>query len=415
MKARLIYGCAALLAASQAHAQPSLSLAEAERLALEHNPRELSLKAQADALKEQAVSDGQLPDPMLKLGAMNLPTDSLSLSQEPMTQMQVGLVQRFPRGDSLKVTSARTRALSEVDTALAQAQQRRALRDVRMAWLDAYYWHRAGDTVRQSQALFTQLVDITRSRYAVGGHNQQDVINADLELDLLADRQQDYLTREQQARAALSRWVGADRAYATLPARIPGLEVATPDWNQTLQGHPEVLAEQAKVAAAQQGIQLAREAYKPGWSLDLTYGRRVGQNPSGSDRPDFVSAMVMVELPFQTGQRQDRRLAASEHRKTAAVQMRHTKLLALQQQRDDALARETQLLARIARYQDTLLPQANQNAEASINAYQADRGDFTMLMRARITELNTALQALKLRVDLAKTQAMLRYLAGEPQ
>ena len=42
--------------------------------------------------------------------------------------------------------------------------------------------------MRRSQELFGQLVDITRARYRVGGRNQQDVINAELELNLLGDR-----------------------------------------------------------------------------------------------------------------------------------------------------------------------------------------------------------------------------------
>lgn len=415
MKALIVTCCTAWLAVSPALAQPMLPLAEAERLALVNDPQTLSLQAQAEALAAQAVSDGELPDPMLKLGAMNLPTDSLSLSQEPMTQLQVGVVQRFPRGDSLRYASQRTQALSAAERAHADVQHREALRQVRLAWLDAYYWQHAQATVGRSQALFGQLVDITRSRYAIGGSNQQDVINAELELNLLGDRAQDYQTREEQARADLARWTGAAPAQAALPPELPSLDIHVENWDAALQSHPAIQAEQAKVSAAHQGVHLAKEAYKPGWSLDLTYGKRSGQNPNGSDRPDFVSAMVMVELPFQTRNRQDRRLTASEQRKTAAVQMRHNKLLELQQQRNDALARSQRLTERLTRYEQALIPQARSNAEAAINAYQADRGDFTMLMRARITELNTELQALKLRVDRAKAQATLRYLAGEQQ
>jgi outer membrane protein TolC len=333
-----------------------------------------------------------------------------------MTQLQLGVVQRFPRGDSRKHNAARSQALGAAEQLDADGRRRSALRAVRLAWLDTYYWLRAAATVRDSQALFRQLVEITHARYAVGGRNQQDVINAELELDLLGDREQDILTSADEARARLARWVGTDQAQAPLPAQLP--ELADPgareDILADLASHPSVAAQQARVNAAQQGVELARQAYKPGWSVDLSYGRRSGQNPDGGDRPDFLSAMVMLDVPLFTEQRQDRRLAASQHRKTAALQERQAKLLDLQQELDAWSAKRDQLRSRIQHYQQRLLPQARHNAEAALNAYQADRGDFTMLMRARITELNTALQALKLRVDHAKAQAQLLYLSGDP-
>lgn len=405
----------ALLLASQHAGAAQLTLAEAERLALQNDPQRASLEARAQAMQEQAVADGQLPDPMVKLGAMNFPTDGFSRSQEPMTQLQLGVVQRFPRGDSLHHQAERTRALGAADAQNAEGRRLMAKRMVRLAWLDTYYWLRAGDTVRRSQALFGQLVEITRARYKVGGRNQQDVINAELELDLLRDREQEILTMEQEARARLARWVGSERAGAPLPATLP--ELANPgartDILAALPGHPSIAAQQARVDAAQQGVELAREAYKPGWSLDVTYGNRSGENPNGSDRPDFLSAMVMLEVPLFTEQRQDRRLAASQHQKTAAMEMRQAGLLDLQQELDSWHAKRVQLEARIRQYRESLLPQARDNTEAALNAYQADRGDFTMLMRARITELNTELQALKLRVEHAKALAQLLYLAGE--
>jgi outer membrane protein TolC len=414
MKLTLLLASAVLLVSGTSLAD-ELSLAEAEQLALQRDPQALSLQANAQALREQAIAEQQLPDPMLKLGAMNFPTDSFSRSQEPMTQLQLGVVQRFPRGDTLQHSAARSVALGEADQREATMRQRMTRRAVRLAWLDTYYWLQAAATVRDSQALFAQLVEVTHARYAVGGRNQQDVINAELELDLLRDREQDIMTSAEEARARLARWVGTERARAPLPKALPELHDpgSRDELLALLPAHPSVAAQQARVHAAQQGVELARQAYKPGWTLDLTYGQRSGQNPNGSDRADFASAMVMLDVPLFTAQRQDRQLAASQHRKTAAVEMRQAKLLDLQQELDTWSAKRQQLQTRIRHYAERLLPQARDNAEAALNAYQADRGDFTMLMRARITELNTALQALKLRVDHAKAQAQLLYLAGD--
>ena len=53
------------------------------------------LRARRDALGESAVAEAELPDPQLRFGALNVPTDSFDLDQEPMTQVQIGLRQQF--------------------------------------------------------------------------------------------------------------------------------------------------------------------------------------------------------------------------------------------------------------------------------------------------------------------------------
>ena len=64
-------------------------------------------------------------------------------------------------------------------------------------------------------------------------------------------------------------------------------------------------------------------------------------------------------------------------------------------------------------YSNQLLGEASSNAQASLNAYQSGVTEFTSLMRARITDLDVRLEELRVRVDRAKAQASLLYLAGE--
>ena len=66
-------------------------------------------------------------------------------------------------------------------------------------------------------------------------------------------------------------------------------------------------------------------------------------------------------------------------------------------------------------YASQLLHESSANARASLNAYQNGVTEFTTLMRARITDLDVRLDDLRIRVDRAKAQASLLYLAGEGQ
>ena len=73
-----------------------LSVEDAVDLALMHNPRLAAMDAQATALGHLPPQAGALPDPIVSLNALNLPVDTFSLDQEPMTQMQLAVSQSLP-------------------------------------------------------------------------------------------------------------------------------------------------------------------------------------------------------------------------------------------------------------------------------------------------------------------------------
>lgn len=393
----------------------SLDLAEAERVALARDALLRSNQKQAQALRQRAIADGQLPDPQLKLGLANFPIDTFDRAQEPMTQVQIGVQQMFPAGDSLGFKRRRSLAMAQGMDARSLDQALTVRRDVRLAWLDTLYWAQARVILDQNRHLFEQLLDITELHYATGQRKQQDVTRAQLELGLLDDRLLQYASEEEQARAGLAKWVGADVAAQPLSGDFSALSSVTSDQVgvQRLSEHPLMAMESSQVQANQMQVGVARESFKPGWGLDLTYGLRDGQNPNGEDRADFVSATVKVDLPVFTGKRQGPRLAASQEALAAAMDQREERLRELTRMYEQSYAAWSRLNQRVGKYNASLLPKARENARAALNAYQSDIGDFTSLMRARITELDTQLQSLRVRVDRAKARARLRYFEGE--
>ena len=418
LKARLLLLMALLTAViPTARADSELSLALAEQIALERDAVLQASRERSDGLRERSVAAGQLPDPRLKLGMMNLPTDTFERTQEAMTQAQIGVQQMFPRGKSLALRERRTLAMADGEDAKSAEQSARVRRAVRLAWLETYYWIRAADIVEQNRGRFERLVATTRAHYAAGRSNQQDVTRAQLELGLLDDRLIQVRAREEVARAELGKWVGPELARRALSSDWAELSVNDEPGvaSERLASHPLMQVEASRVAAEQLDVGLAREAYKPGWMVDVTYGFRGGQDPDGDDRADFLSAMVLVDLPVFRAKRQDRELAASQHELDAALNQREEQHRQLERQWEEARAEWRRLSERVAQYDQLLLPKASENSRAALHAYQTGTGDFTALMRAQISELETQLKALRLRVDRAKAQAKLRYVLGETQ
>ena len=76
------------------------------------------------------------------------------------------------------------------------------------------------------------------------------------------------------------------------------------------------------------------------------------------------------------------------------------------------LSQLSRLAKRKALYQQQLLPQMAEQAEATLNAYTNDDGDFSEVMRARISELNAKIDALNIEIDKQITLARLNYYAA---
>lgn len=396
-----------------AEAVPTLELAEAERIALQDDPLVKASIARSEALQADAVADGQLPDPKFRSGLYNLPVDDFDLRREPGTQLRLGIQQSFPRGETLEFQSRKTRARASVERRRALLERRKIKRDVRVAFLDIYYQVEALKIVHASRKLFENLTEITQVQYGSGGASQQGVLRAELELSRLDDRISEYQTREEKARARLSRWLG-EAAWQVLHLAMPVLPEASVRENmeEMLQRHPEITMQSAVIEAHQQAIAISREQYKPGWTIGAEYRMRFGDNPDGSSRSDMGAVMLTVDVPLFSEKRQDKRLAASQKRADAASLDRANNWRKLRESLTSEAASKKRLEERIQRYEKRLLKEAGDNAEAALLAYQNGSIEFTGLMRARITELDIKLQALKLRIDLLKATANLLYLAA---
>jgi outer membrane protein TolC len=402
--------------AAQAGQDVPLTLATAEDLALDHEPGQVALEARAEALDEQAVAAGQLPDPMLRMGLANFPLQSGGFSTEAMTQAQLGIRQAFPPGKSRSVSTRRFRSLALEMEESADARRRDVLLAVRQDWLDSYYWQRAQAIVSESRPFFGDLVSVTRSLYEVGRKTQQDLLRAELELSRLDDRVIEIDRHQAEARAALSRWV-ATAAARPIALKLPAWEQlpAPEKLHDSLLEHPAVRAADARISAHNAGVDLAHEQYKPGWALDLGYGYRDGMLPSGEPRSDFVSLSVTVDLPIFRSNRQDRALGAALRERRAANESRDELLRRLASELDREHARWQQLTRRIALYESRIVTQAEGRANAALLAYQSDAGDFADVMRGYIDDLDTRLELVRLQVERAQTYAVLANLGGMPR
>ena len=394
--------------AMSASASP-LSLTVAEQQALSADAGTRALQAQARAYSEQSIAAESWADPKLSIGTMNLPGDDLDPFDQGMLELK--LEQMLPRGDNAAILR-RKGELQEAATSQQVDDRRSAVvRDVRLAWLDAWYWQQSLQQLRQDRYLFESLVTVTESMYSQGRKTQQDVLQAEVVLSRLDDRMATAAASANESRARLARWLN-QKPVISVSEALPTLPVLPAITDQALLSHPQVRVTDLAIEQSDQDVALARENYKPQWGVELTYGREQG-DMSGmgmTDNRDRFSAMVMLDIPLFTGNRQDRQLSASQYRREASTAARLDTLQQLQGTLQAEAARYNGLKERLALYKTQLLPTVTRQADAALKAYQADTADFTNVMQAYQSRLDLTLAYKRLQADTRQSEARLHYL-----
>jgi outer membrane protein TolC len=401
-------------AGSRAAAADTLSLAAAERIAIERDAVLQQLGAESAGMREQAIAEGQLMDPRLRVGAVNVPTNTFSLTDDDMTMVEIGVSQEFPAGRTRELARKRMTQIATASEAAAGDRRRVVTREVRRVWIELAYLAAARELVTDQTSWVDQMRSAARARYASGEGKQIEVLQAGLDVAMLREQQLDLDRDVAMQRARLSRWLGEEDAARAGPFKIPARADLEPlgELDARLAQHPAQVDFERRIEAAQTAVDLARQANRPGWMVDLGYGIRGGQM-DGKDRPDMLTAMVSMDLPLFGANRQDREVAAAraEARGLHEMHVDHQREMRAMLEETYGVAERTGDLERF--YETDLVPLADQSVQAALLAYRSNRAMVDEVVIARRTALETKLKHLRLSADRAQAQYELDYLVGE--
>lgn len=396
-----------------------LTLNHAVSIALAGNPGLAKLMARAHALAEIPAQQASLPDPVLSLNAINVPTDTFSRSQESMTQMQLGIMFALPFPGKLDLRAQA--AEFEASAAKFDIGEMRLIlvSNVRSSWWRLFYLDRALSIVQRNQLLLRQLIKIAETKYKTGQGIQSDVLLAQVELSkLLETRIRFKEARQMQAavmdalldRPTMTRVNIPTQANEILPSALDLCRLQRIAENN----RPILASRLSMLDAAHSRVSLAKKDYYPDFKLGGVYGMRSGKNINGSARSNLTSIALSMNLPIFTDTKQDSAVAQRQ-----AEVMKEKFSLAdskVRVGREVALA----LAAYQAGKEQTLLfktgiiPQARQMNASMFASYQVSKVDFLNLVRAQITLYNYETQYWKALSSSWQAWARLEAAVGRP-
>ena len=372
-----------------------LELEKAVAIALDNSPELAGLHAQAEAMRTVPSQAGALPDPILSLNAMNLPVDSFDLDQEPMTQMQLAISQRFPFPGKRRLKREAMEHRVEASDSMLAERRTAIVGDVRATWWRLMHFDRALQIVEQNKDLMRNFIDIALTKYKVGNGLQQDVLLAQLELSRLLDRELRLQGMRRGAQAELNALMDKPANWAvTLPAVPPNTVLPElPPESQLLQqagsGRALIDVQQYLVEAARRNLDLAEKDRYPDLKLGVGYGFRQGfDSLRGTDRSDFLTVMLSINVPIFSGSKQSKAVEQRSHEVSRQKFILNYTLRKVEATVSTSLADYDAARDQVVLLKTAIIPQAQQTVSSMLAAYQVNEVDFLNVINIQITLYN---------------------------
>ncbi len=424
MKNRIVFFFCVMLSAPLS-AQP-VGFEQSIQQAIERDIWSLQSEQQQQALLNQSQSIPKLPNPKISVNLMNMPVDSWQFNQEPMSQIVLGVSQAIPRGDTRQIEQNLLSQEATAQPVLRQLRKASLRQKIGLLWLDIFLAQANIKIIRANENLFEQMAEIATAHYssATGNTQQQDVIRAQLEWTQLQDSQFQYEQQRQSAVAELAAWleqpqlsrVGAELPVVDNTARqfIHSINDKQSYLIQRLMLHPQLQSLDIEQKLSEQKIHLNKQAYRPQWQVNASLAHRA-DSPNGMSRSDFVSFGVSVDLPILNQGSIEHKIKASVYQAEAIKTKKRLLIKQMQGQIHAQLNMLAQLKQRQRLYRSSLLAQFEEQAETALSAYTNDTGDFAEVVRSRVAQLNSQIQALKIDIEILKIWLNLEFYLAPVQ
>jgi outer membrane protein TolC len=363
--------------------------------ALENNPKLEAAVQRALASEKVIPQAGALPDPQITFGLLNLPINSFSFSQEPMTGKVIGVMQMFPFPGKLSLATD----IAEYESAAIKYQQEeirnKVVQLVKQVFFDLYAIDRAFETTEKNKALMEQFIHMVETKYATGSGLQQDVLRAQVELSKLEDDlimwQQKRFSAAARLNALLNRPVDSP-VDKTLPElMLPESPVAIFSAEEIDNSRPLLKVWNERIQKAGTAIKLAERDIWPNFTVGTSYRQRNNLS-DGRQMADFFSATVSLNIPLYFRRKQKANVVEKELTLNAArFEYENVKINVLSEI-ESILAELERNRKRVELYKDGILIQAQQSLESAHAGYRVGKVDFLTLINNWMMLQNYELQ-----------------------
>jgi outer membrane protein TolC len=354
--------------------------------AIASNPGIQSMKRQIEALGQKVKAARVWKDPVLAVDYINVPWDSGSLDDTPMSGVQFKLKQTFP----LPGKNDRREAMAQGELKVKKWELLERKNKLQ-AMVKRVFWKLA--LVRELKAISSQhiglvgqLVVAARAKYKVGKSGQHDLLRLDVLKKKLTDDLEDFSKQDKQLTAAINAALHRDGAIPVVtPNKFqlvqPGLPL-TELMHLAEQHRP--LLRQAQARSNWHRLAAESAAYERWPDITLTGSYRIRSSAGADPGKDFVSLGIGIPLPLDYTNHRESIEAAHNFKAKAADETKYFIIDQIRAALESSLASWERAIQKVTTYRDSLIPKADTTLKATLAAYRSNRADFASLYQAEL-------------------------------
>jgi len=380
------------------------------------SPKLKMLKAKYNASESRIEVNSNLPDPMLTLGLMNLPTNSFSFTQEPMTGKIVGLSQAFPFPGKLGSVADVAEKDAEIVTKEISDSENEIKKIISQNYWELVFVRKAIDVANESKVLLKDIAEVVRANYSVSKASQQNLLKVELEITNITDRIEELKSKEKSIVSMINAQLLKDAQSDIYTNDLPSIE-----YLRITQDKLDSLAKSYRPFL--EGIQLAKQKaelmkdlaeydYYPNFNLSLQYSFRDKIEKTNMPLDDFFSVMVGLSIPLNYGGKVTAKVEEAEAMQNMYEEQYQASLQMLNGTFGSSIAKLNTLQERIKLIEEALLPQAQQTYSASLSSYQVAQIDFINVVDAQNKLYQVETNLYRLKSEYLKEINEIEFLTG---
>jgi cobalt-zinc-cadmium efflux system outer membrane protein len=384
--------------------------------ALRANPDLQAAKLRYEAFEAKVPQAGSLPDPVFKATASNLPMDSWSLDQTPMSGVELMLTQKVPFPGKLGLAKKTTINLAQKTKQDYQSTKNFILSELKQDYYQLYLLQKSVEITERNKLLIEDFARIASTKYSVGKGIQQDVLKAQVEVSQMIVK----LISLEEARETVEAKINIllNRNPQDLLGQVSDLSFRELTYSEeelqslAVKANPHLKGKSFLVNASRSAYDLARREYWPDFTLSASYRIRDEVKMDPVIGEDFFSASAAINIPLYFWSKQRKK-----------VQEKGLSLESSRQEHEDVKNNVKFMVSKlfyslekfkreIELYQTAILPQARQSLESARSGYQVDKVDFLTLLNNQVTLFNYEIAYHQALSSYFKTIAKLEEMVG---
>ncbi|MBW2173141.1 MAG: TolC family protein [Deltaproteobacteria bacterium] len=388
---------------------------ELAALAVKANPEISMLRHQVDALKEQEKASVVWKDPVVMVEYSNIPWESPSLGEHPMSGVQFKLQQTFP----FPGKNDRRQAVAEAQVDLKRLEVQE-LKNQLAAKVKQFYWRlslvqRRTEIRNKHIGIVGRLLEAVQAKYASGSANQQDILKLHVLKEKLTDEIQDLGQSGRELKARINS--ALHRNIVTpieVNEEIPLIRCnATLDQLIQLAEKERALLKFWKKKAKAERLAAEKELYEGRPDITLWTGYRLRKEGDMDKGDDFFSVGLSVPIPIDYTDRYDAKRRACLADSLASEEKYNLVLDEISFAIEKSLSKWERSCDKVNTYNEQLIPQAEATLEAALSAWQVGRTEFSSLYQAEVQLLNFEEVVIVARAQTVLMSLEVELLAGE--